>query len=120
MGSETNMAIFQETFKDPLGSYIVFAPIDESNMDEVARGQDSSKLPILPSGFTITGDARAVSEVFNTENVVRIGGTLLTVAFQILISGGSTMGEVRMETLASVYTLFSNTVRNIKTALNCP
>ncbi|KAF2314748.1 hypothetical protein GH714_033429 [Hevea brasiliensis] len=87
--SENNMVMLQESCTDPLGSFIVYAPIDVPTMNIAISGEDSSIIPILPSGFVISGDGRpdTGNGASTSANPGRSsGGSLLTVAFQILVS----------------------------------
>ncbi|GAY53233.1 hypothetical protein KPL70_025919 [Citrus sinensis] len=72
----------------------VYAPIDIPSMNLAISGDDSSNIPILPSG---TG--------------IGTSGSLLTVAFQILVSSPSLSKELNMESVATVNTLISSTFR---------
>lgn len=116
------MLILQETCIDTLGSLVVYAPIDMPAINIALSGEDPSDVPILPSGFVISGDGRPEiesSETSTSENTGRSSGSLLTVAFQILVSSPSSPKQVNVESVATVNTLISSTVQRIKTALNC-
>ncbi|KAJ9172926.1 hypothetical protein P3X46_016113 [Hevea brasiliensis] len=126
--SENNMVMLQESCTDPLGSFIVYAPIDIPTMNIAISGEDSSIIPILPSGFVISGDGRpdTGNGASTSANPGRSsGGSLLTVAFQILVStptsssSSSSSKELNIESVATVNTLISSTVQKIKAALNC-
>ncbi|KAF2325701.1 hypothetical protein GH714_033345 [Hevea brasiliensis] len=126
--SENNMVMLQESCTDPLGSFIVYAPIDIPTMNIAISGEDSSIIPILPSGFVISGDGRPDkgNGASTSANPGRSsGGSLLTVAFQILVStptsssSSSSSKELNIESVATVNTLISSTVQKIKAALNC-
>ncbi|XP_052116397.1 homeobox-leucine zipper protein HDG8-like [Arachis duranensis] len=113
MSSENNAVIIQESFIDPVGSsYIVYAPADVEAIHVAISGEDSSTIPILPSGFVVCGDGRA--------SMMSNRGSLLTVAFQILVNT-ITCGPnlVNMESVDSINTLLTSTVQKIKDALNC-
>ncbi|TQD88460.1 hypothetical protein C1H46_025984 [Malus baccata] len=115
--TENNMLMLQESYTDPLGSLFVYAPVDVPALNVAVSGEDSSNIPILPSGFVISGDGRA--EVTGDSGHSTAGGSLLTVAFQILVSSPSTSKQMNMESVATVNTLISSTVQKIKVALNC-
>ncbi|XP_025647253.1 homeobox-leucine zipper protein HDG11-like [Arachis hypogaea] len=136
MSSENNAVIIQESFIDPVGSsYIVYAPVDVEAINVAISGDDSSTIPILPSGFVVCGDGRA-SMMSNSTTIIAPsvlggvgsygyqhrseGGSLLTVAFQILVNT-ITCGPnlVNMESVDSINTLLTSTVQKIKDALNC-
>lgn len=110
--------ILQETFIDLLGSHVIYAPVQLSDLVTTVSGQDSSHIFLLPSGITISEDganARASSSS-RTENGGRTGGgSLLTIAFQILMATPAIMS---VETFASVYSLLTATVNNVKEALH--
>ncbi|XP_002526595.2 homeobox-leucine zipper protein ROC8 isoform X2 [Ricinus communis] len=125
--SENNMLMLQESCTDPSGSLVVYAPVDIPSMNIAISGEDSSIIPILPSGFVISGDGRpdAGNVASTSANAGRTGGSLLTVAFQILVSTPTSTSssfstkEMNMESVATVNTLISSTVQKIKAALNC-
>uniref|UniRef100_A0A2N9EEN7 Homeobox domain-containing protein n=1 Tax=Fagus sylvatica TaxID=28930 RepID=A0A2N9EEN7_FAGSY len=56
--TENNMLMLQESFIDTMGSLVVYAPIDIPAINIAMSGEDSSDIPILPSGFIISGDGR--------------------------------------------------------------
>ncbi|KAM1956525.1 hypothetical protein ACFX16_025933 [Malus domestica] len=115
--TENNMLMLQESYTDPLGSLVVYAPVDMPALNVAVSGKDSSNIPILPSGFVISGDGRA--EITGDSGHSKGGGSLLTVAFQILVSSPSTSKQMNMESVATVNALISSTVQKIKVALNC-
>ncbi|KAF3587086.1 hypothetical protein F2Q69_00032513 [Brassica cretica] len=102
------MMVLQECYMDALGGMIVYSPLDMATMSIAASGEvDPSKIPILPSGFTISSD--------NSE------GTLLMLAFQILNSDeNSKTRSVSEIAVDRVSRLISQTVQSIKLMLNCP
>ncbi|KAF5747994.1 homeobox-leucine zipper protein HDG11 isoform X2 [Tripterygium wilfordii] len=125
--NENNMLLFQESCIDPLGMVIVYAPIDLPSLNVAVSGADSSNIPILPSGFIISSDgghpdsaaANGGGASTSTANSKRSpAGSLLTVAFQILVSTPSGPNELNMESVATVNTLISSTVQRIKRALD--
>lgn len=115
------MLILQESCIDPLGSLVIYAPIDLPAMNIATSGQDPSGIPILPSGFVITGDGRMHSGIGASTSATsgRPSGSLLTIAFQILVSSVSSSKQLNVESVATVNTLISATVQRIKAALNC-
>ena len=102
------MMVLQECYMDALGGMIVYSPLDMATMSIAASGEvDPLKIPILPSGFTISSD--------NSE------GTLLMLAFQILNSDeNSKTRSVSEIAVDRVSRLISQTVQSIKLMLNCP
>ena len=117
--------MLQESCTDSSGSMVVYAPVDIPAMNMVIGGEDSSIIPILPSGFVISDDGRPDTEggssTFTGSTGADSGGSLLTIAFQILIAGpnATSSTELNMESVATVNTLISTTVLKIKAALNC-
>ncbi|KAF8015033.1 hypothetical protein BT93_H0735 [Corymbia citriodora subsp. variegata] len=116
-----NMLMLQESCIDPLTSMVVYAPIDSTAMTIALSGEDTSTVQILPSGFTISSDGRAYpgSRPSTSKSSSKPAGTLLTVAFQILVSSPSGPEQLNVESVATVNTLISATVQKIKAALNC-
>ncbi|CAA6658497.1 unnamed protein product [Spirodela intermedia] len=108
--SESTMLILQESCTNPSGSLVVYAPIDIPAINVVMSGEDPSRLPLLPSGFAIVSDEGE----FSGGN-----GSLVTVAFQILVSSLPS-AKLNMESVGTVNNLISTTVQQIKAALNCP
>ncbi|XP_010550261.1 PREDICTED: homeobox-leucine zipper protein HDG8 [Tarenaya hassleriana] len=110
--TESGMLMLQESFMDSLGGMMVYAPIDIPTMHVAVNGDDPSAVPILPSGFIISRDGRS-------SPVTVEGSTLLTVAFQILVSGPTYSRDLNMESVATVNTLISSTIQRVKAMLNC-
>ncbi|PON97806.1 Octamer-binding transcription factor [Trema orientale] len=132
--TENNILMLQESFADALGSMIIYAPIDVPALNVAISGEDSSNIPILPSGLIISGDGRTGTDhssgATNVESFASSSsnknynsassGSLLTVAFQILVSCPPTCNQmINMESVATVNTLISTTVQKIKASLNC-
>lgn len=118
---ENNILMLQESCIDTLGSLVVYAPIDIPSINVAMSGEDSSNLPILPSGFVISGDGRpdVGTGASTSRNSGRSRGSLLTVAFQILVSSPSSSKQLNMDSVATVNSLISSIVQRIKAALNC-
>ncbi|KAJ9702992.1 hypothetical protein PVL29_004658 [Vitis rotundifolia] len=120
--TENNMLMLQESCVEPLGGLVVYAPIDIPAINVAIRGEESGNIPILPSGFIVSGDGRPDSGAGCTSdgNIMGSGGSLLTVAFQVLVCGpAAPQQQMNMESVATVNTLISSTVQKIKIALNC-
>lgn len=99
-------------------------------------GEDPSYIQLLPSGFTISPDGRQDQSSqgdTSSENMMRGGsssgggngggggggtGSLLTVVLQILVSSLPS-AKMSPESVNTVNNLLSNTVHQIKAALNC-
>ncbi|XP_061339718.1 homeobox-leucine zipper protein ROC8-like [Gastrolobium bilobum] len=117
--NENNMLLLQESFTNPMGSYFVYAPIDVAQMNRIIKDErDCSVFPILPSGFVISPDGKP-NAIFNNGNVDGSGGSLLTMAFQVLICGPGGSLLFNMENVANVNALLTSTVQKIKEAFNC-
>lgn len=109
--SESSMFILQQSYNDPLGSVIIYAPIPVKRIRSMISGEDSD-LPILPVGFTISGNAHAENpgDVACTSSSSRIGGgSILTMFFQ------NFSGTVS----SPINTIIISTMQKIKAALNC-
>ncbi|KAL6970652.1 hypothetical protein U1Q18_030347 [Sarracenia purpurea var. burkii] len=118
---ENSMLVLQESSIDPLGGIVVYAPVDIKSLDMAVSGADSSTIPILPSGFIISGDGHPdvmASPSSGTTTNPRSSGSLLTVAFQILTCNAPSSKHIDMELVASLNVLVGSTVQNIKSALN--
>ncbi|GFZ09606.1 hypothetical protein Acr_21g0002050 [Actinidia rufa] len=116
------MLVLQESCIDPLGSLVIYAPIDFPAIKSAINGEDSINIPILPSGFIISGDGRPGklgSRASTSSSSKRTGGLLLMVAFQILLCTLSHSKQLNMESVATVNTLVSSTVQKIKADLDC-
>lgn len=113
-----NILMLQESSIDPLGATIVYAPLDLPAITSVVNGEDTLKIPILPSGFVISSDGRT-NKGLGTSSGSSTNGSLLTVAFQILVCCSSLSKQLNMESVATVHSLISSTIQKIKVALDC-
>lgn len=102
------MLILQETSIDASGAIVVYAPVDIPAMHSVMNGADSACVALLPSGFAILPDGQGLEET----------GSLLTVAFQILVNSLPT-AKLNVESIETVNNLISCTVQKIRAALRC-
>lgn len=110
------MLILQESSTDATGSYVIYAPVDIHAMNVVLSGGDPDYVALLPSGFAILPDgpsneAGGVPEVGS-------GGSLLTVAFQILVDSVPT-AKLSLASVTTVNSLIKCTVERIKAAVLC-
>lgn len=115
------MWILQDCCTNSYESTVVYAPVDITGMQSVMTGCDSSNLAILPSGFSILPDgldSRPLVITSRQEEKTAEGGSLLTVAFQILTNTSPT-AKLTMESVDSANTLISCILKNIKTSLQC-
>lgn len=118
---ESNMLILQESCIDPLGAMVIYAPIELPSVIAAVNGEDTAKIPILPSGFVISTDGCNDDGVGAScsSGKSKSSGSLLTVAFQILMCYGTRSRELNMETVSNVHALLSTTIQKIKTVLDC-
>lgn len=130
--NQSSMLILQETCIDAAGSLVVYAPVDIPAMHVVMNGGDSAYVALLPSGFAIVPDgpgSRGPTGNGNNSNnngggggggpgPHRVSGSLLTVAFQILVNSLPT-AKLTVESVETVNNLISCTVQKIKAALHC-
>ncbi|KAE9597466.1 putative START-like domain-containing protein [Lupinus albus] len=85
-----DMLILQESCIDSSGAIVVYCPVDLPSMNIAMNGEDSSCIPLLPSGFSITPDGQdeqggdGASTSSNTGRCSS-GGSLITVALQIMV-----------------------------------
>ncbi|GMI98369.1 ANTHOCYANINLESS 2, ARABIDOPSIS THALIANA HOMEODOMAIN PROTEIN [Hibiscus trionum] len=125
--NQSSMLILQETCIDAAGSLVVYAPVDIPAMHVVMNGGDSAYVALLPSGFAIVPDGPGSRGCPTSNGNVngnggggsqRVGGSLLTVAFQILVNSLPT-AKLTAESVETVNNLISCTVQKIKAALQC-
>ncbi|KAF8014598.1 hypothetical protein BT93_H0421 [Corymbia citriodora subsp. variegata] len=126
--SQNNMLILQESCIDSSGSLIVYCPVDLPAINLAMSGEDPSYIPLLPSGFMICPDgspdprdgaSSSSAAAAGQGSTGRSGGSLITVAFQILVSSLPS-AKLNLESVTTVNNLISTTVHQIKAALNCP
>ncbi|KAJ4905583.1 Homeobox-leucine zipper protein ANTHOCYANINLESS 2 [Raphanus sativus] len=112
--NQSSMLILQETCIDASGALVVYAPVDIPAMNVVMNGGDSSYVALLPSGFVVLPDGGSG----DVEQRPVGGGSLLTVAFQILVNNLPT-AKLTVESVETVNNLISCTVQKIRDALQC-
>ncbi|XP_050380573.1 homeobox-leucine zipper protein GLABRA 2 isoform X2 [Argentina anserina] len=120
---ENSMWILQDSCVNSYESMVVYAPVDITGMQSVMTGCDSSNMAVLSSGFSILPDGLESRPMVITSRKEdrgsdSEGGTLLTVAFQVLTNTSPT-AKLTMESVESANTLISCTLINIKTSLQC-
>lgn len=108
------MLILQESCTDSTGSYVIYAPVDIVAMNVVLSGGDPDYVALLPSGFAILPDGPGEHGGGVLE--VGSGGSLLTVAFQILVDSVPT-AKLSLGSVATVNSLIKCTVERIKGAV---
>ncbi|TMX05108.1 hypothetical protein EJD97_002314 [Solanum chilense] len=112
------MLVLEETSIDEMGAFLVYAPIEIRAITSIVNGGDATKVPILPSGIIISPDGRLSSNSDSTANAQN--GSILTVAFQILICGDNpTSKQQQWDVVASVHGILGATILKIKAALGC-
>ncbi|KAG4956728.1 hypothetical protein JHK85_043108 [Glycine max] len=110
---EGDVMMFQDSYIDPMGSYMVYAPISAKNVSMIMNGGDSMA-SIFPSGFLISEDhSRAVAESSNS----RPGGSVLTMAYQLLICSNNN-ASIQDQNRKTVVRIVASTLQNIITSLN--
>ncbi|KAK4255356.1 hypothetical protein QN277_008367 [Acacia crassicarpa] len=114
--SQSNMLILQESCTDSTGSFVIYAPVDIVAMNVVLNGGDPDYVALLPSGFAILPDGTTAhgGGIGETGH----GGSLLTVAFQILVDSVPT-AKLSLGSVATVNNLIACTVERIKASLSC-
>ncbi|KAJ0247874.1 Homeobox-leucine zipper protein HDG12 [Hirschfeldia incana] len=118
--SQNNMLILQESCVDSSGSLVVYTPVDLPALNMAMSGQDTSYIPILPSGFAVLPDGKGNNQLAEIKaEGGGSGGSLITVGFQIMVSSLQS-GKLNMESMETVNNLISSTVHHIKITLNCP
>lgn len=112
------MLILQESCTDSTGSYVIYAPVDVVAMNVVLNGGDPDYVALLPSGFAILPDGPAnMVPGGGPIGEVGSGGSLLTVAFQILVDSIPT-AKLSLGSVATVNSLIACTVERIKSAVS--
>lgn len=114
--SQTNMLILQQSCTDPTASFVIYAPVDIVAMNVVLNGGDPDYVALLPSGFAILPDGSGGSGMADAGG--SSGGSLLTVAFQILVDSVPT-AKLSLGSVATVNNLIACTVERIKGSLSC-
>ncbi|OEL36986.1 Homeobox-leucine zipper protein ROC2 [Dichanthelium oligosanthes] len=114
--NQSNMLILQESCTDASGSYVIYAPVDVVAMNVVLNGGDPDYVALLPSGFAILPDGPAGADM-QGEGSMGSSGSLLTVAFQILVDSVPT-AKLSLGSVATVNSLIACTVERIKAAVS--
>ncbi|KAG5020007.1 hypothetical protein AAZX31_06G198700 [Glycine max] len=83
--SQSNMLILQESCTNSTGSFVIYAPVDIVAMNVVLNGGDPDYVALLPSGFAILPDGTTSHNGSGGIGETGPSGSLLTVAFQILV-----------------------------------
>lgn len=109
------MLILQDSCTGPTGSYVIYAPVDIVAMNVVLNGGDPDYVTLLPSGFAILPDGPARDSMHAGQLTGEVG-SLLTVAFQILVDSAPT-AKLSLGSVATVNSLIACTVERIKAAV---
>lgn len=112
------MLILQESCTDPTGSFVIYAPVDIVAMNVVLNGGDPDYVALLPSGFAILPDGTSPALSGSIPESSSACGSLLTVAFQILVDSVPT-AKLSLGSVATVNNLIACTVDRIKASLSC-
>ncbi|XP_022136006.1 homeobox-leucine zipper protein HDG2-like [Momordica charantia] len=112
--SQSNMLILQESSTDETASFVIYAPVDIVAINVVLNGGDPDYVALLPSGFAILPDGTAAAGEPGSGG----SGSLLTVAFQILVDSVPT-AKLSLGSVATVNNLIACTVERIKASLSC-
>ncbi|CAL1400280.1 unnamed protein product [Linum trigynum] len=94
--------------------------VDIPSMQSVITGCDLSNITILPSGFSILPDGieSRPQAIASMEDKGSEGGSLLTIAFQILTSTSPT-AKLSVEPVESANALISCQLGDMQTSLEC-
>lgn len=111
------MLILQESCTDTTGSFVIYAPVDIVAMNVVLNGGDPDYVALLPSGFAILPDGTTNGGGNGGGESGGHGGSLLTVAFQILVDSVPT-AKLSLGSVATVNNLIACTVERIKASLS--
>lgn len=114
--SQSNMLILQESCTDSTGSYVIYAPVDTVAMNVVLSGCDPDYVALLPSGFAILPDGPNAGPSAGGILELGSGGSLITVAFQILVDSVPT-ARLSIGSVATVNSLIKCTVERIRAAV---
>lgn len=111
---ESNTHILKETRVDSTASYVIYTSVDTTPLNVVLSGGDPTYVALLPSGFVIHPDGPR----HNVGGIIEVGsgGSLLTVAFQIMVHS-ALPEDLTCERVAIVNTLTQSVVERIQNAL---
>nr|XP_027075886.1 homeobox-leucine zipper protein HDG11-like [Coffea arabica] len=105
INQKENMLILQESRIDLLGANLIYAPVLVSAITSATSGKDTRDTDVLPPGFIISSDG------------VDDSGTLLTVAFQIMVRPDTFADRLVTDSVATIHALISSTVQKIRVAV---
>ncbi|OIW07059.1 hypothetical protein TanjilG_02693 [Lupinus angustifolius] len=113
-----NMFILQESCSDCTGSYVVYAPIGINPMHKILSGGEQDCIGLLPSGFAILPFVPNLSSSPLGGYMLDDGseGSLITVAFQILVDNNPT-SKLSPDSVTNVERFLKFSVQKIKNAV---
>lgn len=106
------MVVIQESCIDPLGTLIVYAPIDLHSITSVINGMDTATISLLPSGIIISENSCPIQQ----KSLPQKPGSLVTLVFQVQSSYETATNQTDLDLVAAVSTLLNSTVKKIKVA----
>ncbi|KAK3131896.1 hypothetical protein QOZ80_6AG0513100 [Eleusine coracana subsp. coracana] len=115
---QNSMLILQESCTDASGSMVAYAPIDHPSANVMMSGEDTSCIPLLPSGFSILPDGRPGGGGASS-SAAPPQGCVVTVAFQIVGSSLPSAPRLNAESIDTINNLITTTVQQIRASLNC-
>lgn len=94
MKSTSSLLILQESCADASGSLLVYSPLGLSSLDMVRRGEDTSSVQLIVSGFAIVPDdgfaagagGGPLTSSSSPAEGQSVSGALLTVGFQTVMN----------------------------------
>ncbi|EOA18644.1 hypothetical protein CARUB_v10007218mg [Capsella rubella] len=106
--------MLQETCTDSSGSLLVYSTVDADAVQLAMNGEDPSKVPLLPVGFSIV----PVNPSDGVEGIsVNLPSCLLTVAIQVLGSNAVAAERLDLSTVSAINNRICATVNRITSAL---
>ncbi|XP_047331576.1 homeobox-leucine zipper protein MERISTEM L1-like [Impatiens glandulifera] len=100
--------VLQEENWDPMGAYIVYAPVDSTAVNLTLVGGDSDYVTMLPTGFVIGPDGLG--------NGSDGAGSLVTLSIQILVDSNPNI-VVEQPSVDTLTNMLNNTVDSLMIAL---
>ncbi|XP_047331579.1 homeobox-leucine zipper protein MERISTEM L1-like [Impatiens glandulifera] len=100
--------VLQEENWDPMGAYIVYAPVDSTTVNQTLVGGDSDYVTMLPTGFVIGPDGLG--------NGSDGAGSLVTLSIQILVDSNPNI-VVEQPSVDTLTNFLNNTVDSLMIAL---
>lgn len=96
----------QESYSDATGYNIVYAPVDDSALKALLKGENCERVAILGSGFTILPQTRI-------DQGLEAAASILTLLFQITDEHLSSPQYLPPQLVATLHNLISGTISNI-------